>query len=99
MQAYADIIEALADLVYYYEEQYDAEVEHQEMSDTHKARIAEHWKRGYFAVKKATAVGEFLISSEAEVALRKMRREKGKGVHPNDFLASWNPTTSPRGSA
>jgi hypothetical protein len=86
VQADTDIIEALADLMYYYEEYYDAEVEHQEMSEPHKARIAEHWKRGYAAIKKATAVGEFLISSEAEATLRKMWREKGKGVHPNDFF-------------
>lgn len=86
VQAYADIIEALADLVYYYEEHYDAEVEHQEMSDAHKAQVTEHWKRGYAAVKKATSVGTFLISSEAEAALRTMWREKGKGVHPNDFF-------------
>ncbi len=86
VQAYADIIEALADLVYYYEEHYDAELEHQEMSDAHKNQVTEHWKRGYAAVKKATAVGAFLISSDAEAALQTMWREKGKGVHPNDFF-------------
>ena len=87
VQAYADIIEALADLVYYHAEHYDAELEHHhEMSATHKAEIEEHWKKSYAALKKATAIGAFLISSDAEAALQTMWKEQGKGVHPGDFF-------------
>jgi hypothetical protein len=86
VRAYADIIEALADLVYYYEEHYDAMLGHQRMSDEFKDRAQEHWKRGYTAIKKATAVGAFLISAEAETALRTMWKEMEKGVPPGDFF-------------
>lgn len=87
VDAYSRIIEALSSLVYYYEVIYDAELEHQTLSEERKTEIDDHWKRGYAEVKKATATGAFLVSAEAEAALQKMWKEKGKGVHPNDWFS------------
>jgi len=84
--AYSQITEALSSLVYYYEVVYDAEVEHREISDQRQTEIAEHWKKGYAEIKKATATGAFLISAEAEAALQKMWKEKGRGIHPFDWF-------------
>jgi len=86
VEAYSGIIEALSDLVYYYEEHYDAEIEGQTLSDEHRKEIAEHWQKGYAKVKRVTAIGAFLISPDAETALQQMWKEKGKGVHPNDWF-------------
>ena len=86
VEAYNRIIDALSALVYYYEEHYDAEIEARDLTDSHKKEIAEHWRKGYAEVKRATAVGAFLISAEAEAALQKMWKEKGKGVDANDWF-------------
>jgi hypothetical protein len=86
VEAYSRIIDALSGLVYYYDEHYDAEIEHRNLTDSHKKEINEHWRKGYAEVKRATAVGAFLISPAAEAALQKMWKEKGKGVDPNNWF-------------
>jgi hypothetical protein len=86
VEAYNRIIDALSALVYYYEEHYEAEIEHRSLTDSHKKEISEHWRKGYAEVKRATAVGAFLISPTAEAALQKMWKEKGKGVAHNDWF-------------
>ena len=85
--AYSRIIEALAALVFYYEEHYDAVLEHHTFSEERRKEIADHWTRGYTEVKKATTIGAFLISADAEAALQKMWKEKGKGVDPSDWFS------------
>ncbi len=77
--------------MYYYEEHYDAKLEHRDLTDNHKLEIGEHWRKGYAEVKRATAVGAFLISADAEAALQKMWREKGKGVDLNDWFGLIEP--------
>ena len=86
VEAYNRIIDALSALVYYLEEHYNAEIEHRDLSDSHKKEIVEHWRKGYAEVKRATAVGAFLISPAAEAVLQNMWKEKGKGVDPNDWF-------------
>ena len=86
VKAYSRIIEALSALVYYYEEQYDAEINCRNLTDSHKKEIAEHWRKGYAEIKRVTAIGAFLISPEAESALQKMRNEKDNGIHLNDWF-------------
>ncbi len=87
VDAYSRIIEALAALVYYYEEHYDAELEHRELTDDHRKEIADYWRRGYTEVKRATAIGAFLVSPEADAVLQKMSKDKGKGGHPGDWFS------------
>lgn len=84
--AYTRIIEALSDLVYYYEEHYERELSHDGMSDEYKKTIDEHWRRGYAEIKRATAVGAFLISPAAASALENMWKERGKDVHIDDWF-------------
>lgn len=86
VDAYKRIIDALSVLVYYYEEHYDAFIERRDLTDSHKVEIEDHWRKSYAEVKRATAVGAFLISADAEAALNKMQKEKGKGVHPSDLF-------------
>jgi hypothetical protein len=83
--AYARIIEALAAMVYYHEEHLAAYEEGRNVPEDTKAEIKQHWRCSYSELKKATAVGAFLISTEAEEALRRMWQEKGKGVYPGDW--------------
>lgn len=86
VEAYNRIIDALSGFVYYYEEHYDAEIDRRDLTESHKKEIDEHWRKGYAEVKRATAVGAFLISPAAEAALQKMWQEKGKGVDPSDWF-------------
>jgi len=83
--AYTGIIDALSDLVYYHETHLRAAEEHRDLADSYKEEIDLHWRRGHAAVERAAAVGAFLISPKADAALRRMREESGKGVHPNDW--------------
>lgn len=87
VDAYSRIIEALSGLAHYYEEHMNAELEGREISDARQKDIKQFWSNGYAEVKRATAVGAFLISTESEAALQKMWREKGKGVQPGDWYA------------
>jgi len=85
VEAYSRIIDALSGLVYYHEEHLDAEFQEDAFTAEHWKEINEHWKKGYAEVKRATAVGAFLISVDAETALQKMWKEGGKGVDQNDW--------------
>ncbi|MDO8546575.1 MAG: hypothetical protein Q7R68_04360, partial [Nitrospirales bacterium] len=85
-EAYSRIVEALAGLVYYHEEHYDAELESRSIPEDRRRQIDEYWRTGYIELKKATAAGPFLISAEAEAALAQMWRDRGKGVHPGDWF-------------
>ncbi len=77
-EAYTRIIDALSDLVYYYhsdlvdyyQQSYNFEIEAREFSEEMKREINERWEKGIFEVRKATNVGAFLISPEAENALK-----------------------------
>ena len=86
--AYTRIIEALADLVYHHETHLLAAEEHITLSESRKTQIAEYWRRGHAEVRRSTAMGAFLISPDAETALRRMWEEDGKGVEPNDWYGS-----------
>jgi hypothetical protein len=86
VDAYSKIIEALASLVYYYEEHLVAETEGSELSEEYRKQVGEHWRRGYAEVKRATAIGAFLVSDEADAALKKMAKERWEGGDPNNWL-------------
>jgi hypothetical protein len=83
--AYSRIVEALAEMVYYHEEHLTAYEEGRNVPEAMKVEIEQHWRHSYAELKKSSAVGAFLISAEAETALRRMWQETGKGVNPNDW--------------
>ncbi len=83
--AYSRIVEALAEMVCYHEEHLTAYEEGRNVREAMKTEIEEHWRHSYAELKKASAVGAFLISSSAETALRQMWQDKGKGIDSNDW--------------
>lgn len=85
-EAYTKIIEALADLVYYYDQIYNAEVEGQNISDNRRKEIDEHWKGAHTEMKRATNVGAFLISTEAEQSLQRFWAEPEQEIDPNNWF-------------
>ena len=87
VEAYTRIIDALSGLVYYYEEHYDAAIEHREISESRREEIDEHWSNGYIEVKRASTVGAFLISTDATSALHAFWKAKSEDFHPNDWFS------------
>jgi vacuolar-type H+-ATPase subunit H len=76
--AYTRIIEALSDLCYYYQQIRDAAYEARELSAEAKREIERHWEKGHLEVTKAANVGAFMISPEAEQALKEYS-ERARG--------------------
>jgi hypothetical protein len=85
-EAYTRIIGALSDLVYYYGRVYDAEIQGRDLPEERRHEIGEHWKKGYLEVRKATDIGAFMISREAEEALKEYWK-RPKGTLPEDWFA------------
>lgn len=85
-EAYTRIIEALAGMVYYHEAHLTAYEEGRSVPDALKAETDQHWQRGYAELKKASAVGAFLISADADAALQKMWKDKNKPIDSQDWL-------------
>jgi hypothetical protein len=86
VEAYVRIIDAFSDLVYYYQQIYDAELEARELTETRKAEIEDLWRKGIHLIKKASNMGAFLISTEAENALRCYWDEPKEKIDPNDWF-------------
>jgi hypothetical protein len=86
-EAYTRIIEALAGMVYYHEEHLSAYEEGRKIPEGLKAETVQHWQRSYAELKKASAVGAFLISADAEAALRKMWKDKDKAIDSQDWYS------------
>jgi hypothetical protein len=86
-EAYNRIIGALSDLIYYYQQRYDAEFEPTELSEEKKQELADHWKKGFLEVRKATYVGTFMISPEAEAVLQQFWEEPAEKPHPDDWFS------------
>ena len=86
-EAYNRIIGSLSDLVYYYQQIYNAEFESTEFSEERKQELDDHWKKGYLEVRKATNVGAFMISPEAEEILKQFWEEPTENPHPDDWFS------------
>lgn len=70
--AYQNAIEALSDLVYYYDKHWNAEIEQREISDEFKAKLDAFWEQSFPKVRKYADSGAFLFSDEANAALREL---------------------------
>ncbi len=70
VSAYQNAIEALSDLVYYYEKHYNAEIESRELPNEFKEKLDTYWEQAYPKIRKAADSGAFLFSDKANAALR-----------------------------
>ena len=70
--AYQNAIEALSDLVYYYDKHYNAEIEYRELSKDFKEKLDTYWEQSFPKVRKYADSGAFLFSDEANAALQEL---------------------------
>lgn len=68
--AYRNAIEALSDLIYYYDEHYNAKIEYRELSPDFQEDLAAYWEQAFPKIRKLADSGAFLFSEEANKALR-----------------------------
>jgi hypothetical protein len=72
--AYKNAIEALSDLVYYYDKHYTAIIEYRELPDDFKQKLDAYWESAYPAVRKFADSGAFLFSENANNALQEFMK-------------------------
>ncbi|KER81304.1 hypothetical protein [Xanthomonas arboricola] len=75
VSAYQGAIEALSDIVYYFEKHYNAEVEYRELTEEFKEKISEFWNTSYPKVRRLADSGAFLFSDRANAALKEFMRD------------------------
>lgn len=85
-EAYTAIINALSDLVSYYEAFYDETIGIKKISKERREEMNEISKKGHAILKRATNIGAFVISKEAELALKRYWQEPEEKHDPNDWL-------------
>ena len=86
--AYTRIIEALSDLVDYYRQMCDEEINPKRtVSEKIKRDMLERSKRGHREITKAADIGAFLISSKADAALQLFRKGPEKKPNPQDWYS------------
>jgi len=86
-EAYTRITEAIAGLVYYVQEHYNAELERRELSEERRREISEYWRKGYIQVKQAAATAPFLISADAKAALSTFWKEHDAAGLEQEWVA------------
>ena len=52
-----------------------------------KTEVEEHWRRSYVELKRAGAVGAFLIATETEAALDRMWLARGQEIDESDWYS------------
>jgi hypothetical protein len=82
--AYSRVIEALSDMLDYYSNLYDAELEHRKLPPEREAELETHWRQGLRHVRRAANAGAFLFSAEAEAALEEFM-SADKTFHDSHF--------------
>ena len=74
-------------MVYYHEEHLTAYERGQNVSTAMKTEVEEHWRRSYVELKRAGAVGAFLISTETEAPLDRMWLARGQEIDESDWYS------------
>lgn len=74
--AYQGAIEALSDLVYYYDKHWNAEVEQREMTKEFKAKLSATWDASFHRVRRLADGGAFLFSEHANAALTEFMKDE-----------------------
>lgn len=72
VSAYQNAIEALSDLVYYYDKNFNAEIKYRELPEAFKKKLDAYWEQSFPKVRKYADSGAFLFSEEANAALREL---------------------------
>ena len=75
VSAYQNAIEALSDLVYYYDKHFNAEIEYRELPKEFKETLDAYWEQAFPKVRKFADSGAFLFSEEANAALRGLMKD------------------------
>jgi len=63
------VIEALSDIVYYFDTKYNAEIESRELSAESEKILSDYWDVASKKIRKMADCGAFLFSNEANDAL------------------------------
>lgn len=74
--AYQSVIEALSDLVYYYDKHYNAAIEHRDLPEEFEKKLSAYWEQAFPRVRKAADSGAFLFSDKANAALREFMTDE-----------------------
>ncbi|ENK2095398.1 hypothetical protein AB3A53_004313 [Vibrio vulnificus] len=87
VSAYQTLIEALSDLVYYYERLYNAELLKQELNPEFEKKLEHYHDLAFPKVRKAADLGAFVFSEDVNSVLSKYM-ESSWDKHPTygDFL-------------
>lgn len=68
--AYQNAIEALSDIVYYYDKHLNAEIQYRELPQEFKDKLDAFWEQSFPKVRKYADSGAFLFSEAANLALK-----------------------------
>lgn len=74
--AYQNAIEALSDMVYYYEKHYTALIEHRELPEQFQEELEKHWAQASPKIRKFADSGAFLFSVEVNAALQEFMKNE-----------------------
>jgi len=74
--AYQNAIEALSDLVYYYDRNFKALIESRELSPESQKGLDQFWDQAFPKIRKFADSGAFLFSDEANSALREFMEDE-----------------------
>lgn len=74
--AYQSVIEALSDLVYYYDKHYNAAIEYRDLSEELEKKLSDYWEQSFPRARKAADSGAFLFSDKANAALREFMQDE-----------------------
>ena len=81
LEAYKNVIEALSDVVYYFDIHYNAEIKQREISDEIDREVQKFWDDSYNKIRKYKDSGTLFFSVEANQALVKFMKLKEKNFH------------------
>lgn len=76
VSVYQNAIEALSDLVYYYDKYYAAESKYQELPEDFKQQLDSYWEQAFPKIRKYADSGAFLFSETANAALQKFMQSE-----------------------
>lgn len=68
--AYQELINALSDVVYYYEKKYNAAIEYRELSKDFEDALGKFWDESFHKVRKAADSGVFFFTKEVNESLK-----------------------------
>lgn len=72
VSAYQNAIEALSDIVYYYDNHFNAEIRYRELPQEFKEKLDSFWEQSFPKVRKYADSGAFLFSEAANAALKEL---------------------------